>query len=148
VTVAFREARRADVPAIVAMLADDMLGAAREGSDMAPYLAAFDKMASEGVNRLYVGEAEGRVVATYQLTFVTGLSHRGARRAVVEAVRVEAGRRGQGIGAALMADAEARARAAGCRMIQLGSNRSRSDAHRFYERLGYEASHLGFKKPL
>lgn len=146
--IRFREATRADVPAVVALLADDALGAAREGADLAPYLAAFGAMQAEGANVLIVGEAAGRIVATCQLTFISGLSLRASRRAQVESVRVAADLRGRGIGAALMAEAEARARAAGCTLVQLTTNRARGDAHRFYERLGFTPSHLGFKKPL
>jgi GNAT superfamily N-acetyltransferase len=82
------------------------------------------------------------------LTILAGLSRGGSRRALVEAVRVAADLRSQGIGARMMADCEARARAAGATIIQLTTDRSRTDAHRFYERLGYQASHLGMKKPL
>ncbi len=144
----FRPATRADVPAVTALLADDVLGRGRESADPGPYLAAFEAMQSEGGNQLIVGEAGGRVVATYQLTVISGLSLSAARRAQIEAVRVDASLRGQGAGAALMADAEARARAAGATLMQLTSNASRTDAHRFYERLGYAPSHIGFKKPL
>lgn len=146
--VRFREARRGDVPAVVALLCDDALGAAREGGDRAEYEAAFDAMQGEGGNLLIVGETGGRIVATYQLTFITGLSLRAARRAQVESVRVAGELRGQGLGAAMLADAEARARAAGCRLLQLTMHASREDAARFYRRQGFEASHLGFKKPI
>lgn len=144
----FRLATRADVPAVVALLADDVLGRGRESAELAPYLAAFDAMQAEGGNQLIVGEAGDQVLATYQLTVISGLSLSAARRAQIEAVRVDASLRGQGAGAALMADAEARARAAGASLMQLTSNASRTDAHRFYERLGYAPSHIGFKKPL
>ena len=144
----FRPATRADIPAVVALLADDVLGRGRESAELAPYLAAFDAMQAEGGNQLIVGEAGDQVLATYQLTVISGLSLSAARRAQIEAVRVDASLRGQGAGAALMADAEARARAAGASLMQLTSNASRTDAHRFYERLGYAPSHIGFKKPL
>lgn len=147
--IRFREARRADVPAVVALLADDVLGQGREVEDIDRYLAAFDRMQAEAANHLIVGEdAAGAVAATYQITFISGLSLSAARRAQIESVRVAASLRGQGIGALLMADAEARARAAGCRLIQLTTNRTRARAHEFYARLGYEPTHLGFKKPL
>jgi len=147
--IRFREATRADVPAVVALLADDTLGKAREGTDLAPYLAAFAAMQAEGANRLIVGEEDsGRIVATYQITVISGLSLRAARRAQVESVRVAADLRGRGAGAALMADAETRARAAGCRLMQLTSNRTRADAQRFYERLGFTPSHIGYKRDL
>lgn len=144
----FREARRGDVPAIVALLRDDPLGAERETAPDGDYLAAFDRIAASSDTVLVVGEDEGRVVATFTLSILPGLSRGGASRALVEAVRVASDRRSRGIGARLMADAEERARAAGCAMIQLTTDRTRTEAHRFYERLGYVASHLGFKKPL
>lgn len=144
----WREATRVDVPAVVALLADDVLGHGRESADLAPYLAAFDAMQDEGGNRLIVAEQDGRVVACYQLTLISGLSLTAARRAQVEGVRVTADLRGRGLGAALMADAEARARAAGCQLIQLTTNATRTDAHRFHARLGFTPSHISFKKPL
>lgn len=147
-SVAFREATRADVARIVAMLADDVLGAGREQADLAVYHAAFETMRAEGNNLLIVGEAEGEIVATYQITFISGLSLSAARRAQIEAVRVAAKTRGHGLGAALLADAEARARAAGCTLIQLTSNATRTDALRFYERHGFTPSHVGFKKSI
>lgn len=146
--IRFRTARRRDVPAIVALLRNDALGAAREGADLAPYLAMFDRLAANGMHRVVVGEVGEEVVACYQLSFIDGLSLRAARRAQVEGVRVAADQRGQGIGAAMMADAEARAREAGCRLIQLTTNASRKRAHDFYTRLGYEPSHVGFKRAL
>ncbi|KAB2885335.1 MAG: GNAT family N-acetyltransferase [Albidovulum sp.] len=146
--IRFREARREDVQDVVALLADDALGAAREGSDLAPYLAAFDAMQAEAGNTLIVGEEAGRIVATYQLTVISGLSLRASRRAQVESVRVAADLRGRGIGAAMMADAETRARAAGCRLVQLTSNAGRERARKFYEGLGFTPSHIGFKRDL
>ncbi|WP_127903465.1 GNAT family N-acetyltransferase [Solirhodobacter olei] len=147
-SVSFRPARRADVATIVAMLADDELGKARETAELATYLAAFDGMERREDSHLIVGEMEGRIVATYQHTILHGLSLRAATRAQVESVRVESALRSKGIGAALMADAEARARAAGCSLIQLTSSNSRARAHRFYERLGFTASHVGYKRSL
>lgn len=144
----FRAATRADVPAIVAMLADDVLGRSRENADPARYLAAFDAMERETGNGLYVGEKGGAVIACYQLTIISGLSLSATRRALLESVRVASDQRGGGIGAALMADAESRARAAGCGLLQFTSNRARSDAHRFYEGLGFTPSHIGYKKQL
>lgn len=147
--IRFREAGRADVARVIALLVDDVLGQTREADDIAPYLAAFEAMRSEGGNRLIVGEdAEGVIVATYQITFISGLSLRAARRAQVESVRVSSDRRGQGIGEAMFADAKARARAAGCSLMQLTMNASRAETHRFYERLGFVPSHTGFKLPL
>lgn len=144
----WREARRDDVPAIVALLADDTLGRTRESGEIEHYLSAFDAMMSEPGNRAIVAEAAGRVVACYQLTLISGLSLTAARRAQVEGVRVAADLRGKGVGAALFADAESRARAGGCTLLQLTSNAGRADARRFYERIGFTPSHIGFKKPL
>ena len=147
-SVVFRDANRADVPAIVALLGDDPLGRAREGAEPQAYLAAFDDIAANPMHQMIVGEDAGRVIACCQLTILMGLSRGGSRRALVEAVRVSSDLRSQGIGALLMAECEARARAAHCTIIQLTTDRSRLDAHRFYERLGYSATHLGMKKPL
>jgi GNAT superfamily N-acetyltransferase len=144
--IRWREAKREDVPAIVALLTDDSLGATRESDDMAAYYAAFDAMSYEYGNSLIVGDADGRVVATYQLTFITGLSLRATRRAQVESVRVTKKLRSEGVGAALMRDAEMRAQHEGCGLIQLTTSNSRTDAHRFYESLGFTPSHIGFKK--
>ena len=130
------------------MLADDPLGQARESSDLAPYLPAFDEIAGNPMHQLIVGEIDGRIVATCQLTILTGLSRQGAKRALVEAVRVVADLRGQRIGEALMAECEARARAAGANVIQLTTDKTRLRAHGFYDRLGFTASHIGYKKSL
>lgn len=146
--IRFREATREDVAAVVALLADDDLGAARETGALSGNLAAYDAMRAEGTNLLIVGESAGKIVATYQITFITGISLRATRRAEIEGVRVRGDLRGQGVGADLMADAEARARAAGCGLIQLTSNATRERARRFYERLGFTASHIGFKRDL
>lgn len=140
-----RRARREDVAAIVALYADDMLGAARETPDaLDVYYAAFDRLDGE----LLVGELDGRVIATLHLTLIQQLSSQAAKVAQIEAVRVAGALRGGGLGEALVRDAIARARAAGCARVQLTSNSERRDAHRFYQRLGFVASHTGFKLPL
>ena len=144
----FRPAGRADVSAVIALLADDMLGQGRESADPARYLAAFDAMQAEGANHLIVGTIGRDIVACYQITFISGLSLSAARRAQIEGVRVAPGHRGQSIGTALIHDAETRARAAGCTLLQFTTNKSRADAHRFYDRLGFTASHIGYKKSL
>ncbi|MQA94781.1 MAG: GNAT family N-acetyltransferase [Streptosporangiales bacterium] len=147
--VEFREARAADVPAIVAMLADDPLGAAREAPETpGPYLAAFERIAGDPNQRLVVVERDGRVIGTPQLTIIPGLSRQGASRALIEAVRVHADERGSGLGSRLITWAIDEARREGCRMVQLTSDASRTDAHRFYSRLGFTASHVGFKLAL
>lgn len=144
----FRPARREDVPAVVALLADDILGRSRETAGAEHYLAAFDAMEAEGNNHLIVAESESRVVACYQITFISGLSLSATRRAQIEGVRVADSHRGQGLGAALLEDAEARARTEGCALLQFTTNKSRSDAQRFYDRMGFTPSHIGYKKTL
>ncbi|GLK62794.1 GNAT family N-acetyltransferase [Paracoccus kondratievae] len=146
--VTFREAHREDVPAVVALLRDDMLGRDRESTDLTPYFTAWEAMRAEGANQLIVGVYGGEVVACYQITFISGLSLSAARRAQIEGVRVSSALRGQGIGAALIGDAESRARVAGCTLLQFTTNRRRSDAHRFYDGLGFTPSHIGYKKSL
>lgn len=147
--IRFRAATTRDIAAVVALLADDILGQGREGTDPVLYEAAFARMREEGNNHLIVGEdAAGRIVATYQITFISGLSLRAARRAQVESVRVASNVRGQGVGEAMFEDVEARARAAGCTLVQLTMNATRKDANRFYERIGFVASHTGFKLAL
>jgi GNAT superfamily N-acetyltransferase len=148
VEITMRAARWEDIPAIVALYADDRLGAARESpDDLAPYEAAFDRVAAMGgASAVMVAEGpDGEVVGTLQLTFLAGLSHRGATRAHVEAVRVAAAHRGGGIGGRMMRWVIDEARRRDCRMVELTSNRTRTDAARFYERLGFEPSHTGFK---
>lgn len=144
----FRDARREDVAAIVALLADDPLGQSRESTDPAPYLAAFAEIDANPAQQLIVAEQDAQIVATCQLTVLSGLSRQGARQALVSAVRVRHDLRNKGIGQALMAEAESRARDAGSHVITLTTDKSRLRAHAFYERLGYGPSHLGYKKPL
>ncbi|WP_017599396.1 GNAT family N-acetyltransferase [Nocardiopsis lucentensis] len=147
--VTFTPARAEDVPAIVALIADDRLGATRENAaDLTPYLAAFEAIDDDPGELLVVGRRGDRVGATFQLSFIPGLSRGGASRAQIEAVRVHADERGDGVGADLMTWAEAEARRRGCALVQLTSDATREDAHRFYERLGYVPSHVGFKKRL
>jgi ribosomal protein S18 acetylase RimI-like enzyme len=146
--VIFRDARAADLGAIVDLLADDPLGRGREGGAMAPYEAAFAAIQAQPGQLIVVGEEEGWIVVTCQLTILPGLGQKGQTRALIENVRTAAEMRGRGIGAALMAECEARARAAGATRIQLIAHQSRGRAHGFYERLGYTASHLGFAKAL
>lgn len=137
-----------DLPAIIALLADDVLGAGRESADLTRYRRAFAALQAEPDNMLIVGVRDGRVIACYQLTLATGLALAGMRRATLEGVRVHGDLRGLGMGAQLIADAEARARALGAGLIQLTSDATRHDAQRFYARAGYRPSHIGFKKRL
>jgi GNAT superfamily N-acetyltransferase len=141
-----RRARSADVAQIITLIADDQLGARRESpDDLDPYLRAFEAIDSDPHQFLAVAEDAGEIVGTLQLTFVPGLSRRGATRALVEAVRVRSDRRGDGLGSAVMKWAVEEARRRGCILVQLTSDASRTAAHRFYERLGFEQSHKGFK---
>ncbi|GII77387.1 GNAT family acetyltransferase [Sphaerisporangium rufum] len=144
--VLFRAAGREDVPLIVAMLADDPVAAGREGDPDDPaYLAAFDAIDADPRQELIVATVDGEVAGTLQITFIPGLSRRGGERALIEAVRVGAGRRGQGLGRTMIQWAVDRARDRGCRLVQLTTDRTRSDAHRFYASLGFVDSHVGFK---
>ena len=146
-----RLARRADVPAIVHLLADDPIGSTREqpGEPLAQaYWDAFDAIAAQGGNEVLVAEAAGEVAGCLQLTVIPGLSRTGMTRGLLEGVRVSARHRGRGIGESLVRAAVERARGHGCRLVQLTTDRTRSDAQRFYERLGFEASHVGMKLTL
>ena len=141
-----RPATADDVTAIVAMLADDPLGAQRESpDDLAPYLAALERLASDPNQHPVVAVREGRVVGTLQLTVIPGLSRRGAIRSIIEGVRIHADERGSGLGTQLIEWAIDESRRQGCQLVQLTSDNTRSDAHHFYERLGFTASHVGFK---
>lgn len=146
--VTLRPALRGDVPAIVAMLADDVLGQSREVTTEplpADYYRAFDALARDPNNRLLIAEVNGEIVGTLQITFIHGLSRQGARRALIEAVRVASLHRGKGFGEQIVREAVEMARREGCAMVQLTSDKSRKDAQRFYARLGFEASHEGMK---
>ncbi|MEU2449146.1 MULTISPECIES: GNAT family N-acetyltransferase [unclassified Streptomyces] len=144
-----RPATAADVPAVVAMLADDPLGATRESpDDLAPYLAALKRLTDDPNQHLVVAVRADRVVGTLQLTIVPGLSRRGATRAIIEGVRVHAEERGSGLGTRFIEWAVEKSRAENCSLVQLTSDATRTDAHRFYERLGFTASHVGFKLQL
>ncbi|MFF6802504.1 GNAT family N-acetyltransferase [Streptomyces sp. NPDC012616] len=144
-----RAAVAEDVPAIVGMLADDPLGAQRESpDDLGPYLAALERLTADPNQRLVVAVREGRVVGTLQLTIVPGLSRRGATRSIIEGVRVHADERGSGLGTRFIEWAIEESRRENCQLVQLTSDSTRTDAHRFYERLGFTASHVGFKMHL
>ena len=137
------------MPAIVALLADDVLGAGREAAaDDDVYQAAFEQVTADPRSWLIVAEEGGQVAGTLQLTVLPGLSRRGMLRAQIEAVRVAAPARGQGLGRAMIEWAIGQARDQGCGMVQLTSDKHRRDAVRFYESLGFTASHEGLKLPL
>ncbi|MFJ6571379.1 GNAT family N-acetyltransferase [Streptomyces sp. NPDC091292] len=147
--LAMRPATAEDIPAIVAMLADDPLGAQRESpDDLTPYRTAYERLADDPHQHLVVAVRDERVVGTLQLTVVPGLSRKGATRSIIEGVRIHADERGSGLGTQLIEWAIDVSRREGCELVQLTSDTSRTDAHRFYERLGFEASHVGFKLAL
>jgi ribosomal protein S18 acetylase RimI-like enzyme len=149
--VVCRRAVAADVPAIVALLADDDIGAQREyaHTPLDPaYQHAFDAVDANPHELLVVACVGDRVVGTLQMTFLHHLSHRGAIRAHIESVRVASAVRGRGIGHELMRWALDRARERGARLAQLSTDKTRADAHRFYESLGFRATHEGMKLPL
>lgn len=144
----FRPATRGDVDVIVRMLADDPLGAQREQyASPLPrsYERAFVAIQADPNNELVVAEADGRVVGVVQLTFIPYLTHQGSWRALIEGVRVDASARSQGVGQRMFTWAIERARERGCRIVQLTTDKSRPDALRFYQRLGFVASHEGMK---
>ena len=147
----FRRATEKDVPAIVAMLADDVLGASREalGADStAKYLNAFRAIDADANQFLLVVESGGQIAGTLQLTFIAGLSRGGLKRGLIEAVRIARDRRGEKIGEAMIAWAIEKCRHESCGIVQLTTDKSRTDAHRFYDRLGFEPSHIGYKMML
>ncbi|MGK4580795.1 N-acetyltransferase family protein [Kitasatospora sp. HPMI-4] len=144
-----RPAALTDVPAIVALLTDDPLGATRESpDDPALYQDAFVRVSADPNQHLIVAERDGRVIGTLQLSVIPGLSRRGATRTVIESVRIHTTERGGGLGTELIRWAVDRSRELGADLVQLTSDATRTDAHRFYERLGFVASHVGFKLAL
>jgi len=150
--VVLREAVVDDVAAIVKLLAADQLGATRDGADghegLQPYLRAFSALDADPAHLLIVAVNGVDVVATMQLSFLPGLARRGALRAQIEAVRVREDYRRHGLGASLFSWAIGEARRRGFALVQLTTDKSRVDAHRFYERLGFVASHEGLKLQL
>lgn len=143
--VTIRRAVASDVPAIVAMLADDALGATREKPGDPAYATAFERIDGDSGELLVVADRAGAVVGTAQLSITPGLSRLGAVRGTIEGVRVHADERGNRLGEKLCRHLIDEAREAGCVMVQLTTDKTRVDAHRFYERLGFTASHIGMK---
>ena len=149
--LSFREAEPGDLEAIIRLHEEDELGS--HGDAWLPetrpaYEAAFAAISRSPENRLFVAIDGDEVVGTFQLTFIPNLTGRGALRVKVESVKVKAARRSGGIGARMMEYAEDHARAHGAALLELTSNKTRTAAHRFYERLGFSRSHEGFKKKL
>lgn len=147
----FRSATKGDLPAIVRLLADDPLGSTRErDEDPLPtdYLTAFAAVEAQPGNELVVAVEAGAVIGCLQLIVIPGLARLGMRRGQIEAVRLDRRHRGSGVGTELIRYAIRRAREEGCGLVQLTTDKSRDDAHRFYERLGFVASHEGMKLSL
>ena len=147
----FRTAKLDDLALIVKLLADDFLGQQRE--DLSEplnenYLKAFREIEADPNNELIVAELDGKVNGTLQLVVTPSLSYRGSKRSIVESVRVDSSLRGKGIGREMMLWAIERAKQRGCVSMHLTSHNDRTDAHRFYESLGFSKSHTGMKKAL
>ena len=146
--ILFRAASRADLPEIVRLLADDPLGAKREEYRLPlprHYHAAFDAIERDPNNELVVVELDGKMAGVLQLTFIPNITYRGGWRALIEGVRIDASARSSGMGRRLFTWAIERARDRGCHLVQLTSDKTRPDAIRFYESLGFTASHEGMK---
>lgn len=146
--VSIRQANRKDLADIIALFASDSIGG--HGDTTAPdafpdYLAAFERITATPTETLYVAELDGAVVGTFQTTILTTLSGRGSSNLLIEAVQTREDMRGRGIGEAMMRFAIDLASVQGFSKLQLTSNKERIDAHRFYEQVGFERSHLGFK---
>jgi GNAT superfamily N-acetyltransferase len=146
--IIFRRAEAADLGAIIRLLAEDEIAAGREQlADPPPseYSRAFAAISAASDQILAVGELDGKVIATLQITIIQGLTYQGGKRALVEAVRVADNLRGQGVGQCMMQWAIEQARQSGCILMQLTTDNRRWKAHRFYAQLGFESSHLGMK---
>ena len=149
--VVFRRARAEDLPEIIALLADDDLGSQREDTGLPVsevYLSAFQAIEADPNQLLAVADAGGEIAGTFQLTFIPMIVRRGSLRGQIEAVRVARGQRGSGLGQRMMEWAIAQCRERNCALVQLTSDKTRADALRFYERLGFKATHEGFKLAL
>ena len=151
-TPVLRQAVAEDVVAIVALLADDQLGAVRDwaadAGTLEAYQRAFEAIDADPAHLLLVAIADGEVIATMQLSFLPGLARRGALRAQIEAVRVGSGHRARGLGTEMITWAVDEARRRGCALVQLTTDNRRVDAHRWYASLGFIASHQGMKLTL
>lgn len=147
----FRLATREDLPEIVRMLADDELGSVREQCEEPlpdSYSRAFEQISREANHQLIVAELDGKVIGTLHLMFLPSISYQGGLRAQVESVRVDKQYQNLGIGSQMMKWTIKRAKERGAHIMQLTTHKSREDAHRFYERLGFQKSHLGMKLSL
>lgn len=147
----FRAATMADLPALIALLADDELGRTREDAGTPPaqaYVSAMQAILADANQLQTVAEEEGQVVGMLQISFIPGLARKGVWRGQIEGVRIASSRRNSGLGEQLFVWAIATCRARGCSLVQLTTDKTRKDAHRFYEKLGFEATHEGYKLAL
>lgn len=149
--IAPRRARAEDLPQIVALLADDFIGQAREDADSRPnprYLTAFEAISRDPNQWLAVLEDEGKLVGCLQISFIPGLSRTGLLRGQIESVRIAGERRGEGLGRRMLEWAIDQCRERGCGLVQLTTDKRRTEARRLYEQLGFMASHEGMKLTL
>ena len=146
-SVIYRPARAEDLPVIVALMQDDPLGKTRESGEgsLAPYRRAFKEIDADPNNFVIVAEDQGRVIGCLQVTFIANLSFEGGTRAQIEGVRIADSHQGQGLGRAIIEHAIGLAKERKCRMVQLTSNKQRPGAIKFYQQLGFEPTHEGFK---
>jgi len=150
-TLTYREATEADLPFLDALIAEDEVAAARDpvtAGMVQEQLEALHAITADPAHTLYIVERDGKPVGSFQLSFIPGVSRRGAWRGQIESVRVSRAARGHGTGEAMMRWAIGACEKRGCGIVQLTSDRSRDAAHRFYERLGFEPTHTGFKLKL
>lgn len=149
--IRFRLAKREDLPSIVRLLADDDLGSQRERYEHPlpnEYYSAFEQIERDPNHELIVAEWNGEVIGTLHLMFLPSISFQGGLRAQIESVRVDKQFQNQGIGSAMMNWSMQRARQRGAHVVQLMTHKTREEAHRFYERLGFKGTHLGMKQSL
>lgn len=149
--ISFRKATREDLREIVRLLADDFLGKEREKYQQPlpqTYYDAFEEIDGDENNELVVAEIDGEIIGTLQLTYIPSISFQGGKRAQIESVRIDSKLRGKGLGHKLFEWAIERSREKHCHVVQLTTNNNRTDAHRFYHRLGFVSSHTGMKLKL
>jgi GNAT superfamily N-acetyltransferase len=146
--LSFRDATLGDLPFMLELVIADSVGASEDAgvpADAPEYRAAFEAIAADPNQRLIIAMHGDEPVGTLQLTFIAGIMRRGMWRCLVESVHIAPTQRNRGFGTEMMRYAADTARARGCGVVQLTSNKARADAHRFYRRLGYVQSHEGFR---
>ncbi len=146
IKTSFRDAKRDDIEAVAALLADDFLGCNRESAEYEKYRRAFDAIDKSPDNRLIVLDIDGEVCGCLQLTFIPCMTHGGTKRAMIEGVRIKKELRGCGWGEKMLKYAETESKAAGCGLLQLTTDKLRPRALHFYEKFGFKDSHEGLKK--